>query len=148
MATLNLGAGNRIVPGATNHDWIKHRPEINATHNLDELPWPWADNSFDEVQLISVAEHLKLSLIETLNECWRIVRPKGKLIIKYPLWNGPNTHKDPTHRWFWDLGVLDYVDPSTRDGQMYNYYTDRKWKIHSRGVIKGRNVKAELIPIK
>lgn len=148
MTTLNLGAGNRIVEGAVNHNLVKHRPEIDIACDLNMVPWPWEDNSFDEIQLISTAEHLKLTLIETLNECWRILKPKGKLIIKYPLWNGPNTHKDPTHRWFWDLGVLDYVDQSTRDGQMYCYYTDKKWKIHSRGVIKNRNVKAELIPVK
>ena len=148
MSILNLGTGNRIVPGAVNHDLTKHRPEISVTHDLNIVPWPWANNSFDEIQLISVAEHLKLTLIETLNECHRILKPKGKLILKYPLWNGVNTHKDPTHRWFWDEGVLDYVDPSTVAGKEYSYYTPLKWKILASGVIKARNVKAELMPIK
>jgi SAM-dependent methyltransferase len=147
---LNLGCGNRIVPGqnVVNHDLTAHRPEINFCCDLNKTPWPWTYHSFDTIQMISVAEHLELTLIETLNECHRIIKPGGTLIIKYPLWNGPNTHKDPTHRWFWDLGVLDYVDPSTRDGQVYSYYTPLKWTIKSRGVIKNRNVKAELVPIK
>lgn len=146
MSILNLGTGSRLVPGAVNHDLTKHSPDIHIAWDLNITPWPWKDNEFDQVQLISVAEHLKLTLIETLNECHRIT--KGVLIIKFPLWNGPNTHKDPTHRWFWDLGVLDYVDQTTKAGQIYYYYTPLKWKIKARGVIKNRNVKAELIPVK
>ena len=148
MPTLNLGTGNRIVAGAVNHDLTKHRAEIDCCWDLDNTPWPWANNEFDEIQLISVAEHLKITLIETLNECHRILKSGGKLVIKYPLWNGVNTHKDPTHRWFWDLGVLNYVDPNTRDGQVYSYYTPLKWSIKNQGIIKARNVKAILEPIK
>lgn len=148
MTILNLGTGTRLIAGAVNHDLTKHSPEIDIAYDLNIRPWLWNDNEFDQIQLISVAEHLKLTLIETLNECHRIIKPGGVLIIKYPLWNGPNTHKDPTHRWFWDLGVLDYVDQTTRDGQIYYYYTSLKWKIKNRGVIKKRNVKAELIPVK
>ncbi len=147
MQILNLGTGIRLVPNATNHDLTKHSPDIDVAWDLNKTPWPWDTNEFDEIQLISVAEHLRLTLIETLNECHRILKPTGKLIIKFPLWNGVNTHKDPTHRWFWDLGVLDYVDQTTEAGQIYYYYTPLKWKIRNRGVIKNRNVKAILEPV-
>lgn len=146
MSTLNLGAGNRIISGevVVNHDLTKHRPEITIAHDLNILPWPWADTSFDEIQLISVAEHLAITLVQTLDECWRILKPKGRLIIKYPLWTTPTAHDDPTHRWWWSERVLEVFDPDKKYGQDHPYYTQRKWKICDLGVIKSRNVKAVL----
>ena len=35
MRVLNLGAGNRIVKGATNHDRYRHREEIDIAHDLN-----------------------------------------------------------------------------------------------------------------
>ncbi len=146
---LNLGAGNRIAPGAVNHDIVKHRPEIDMIWDLDKLPWPWIDNDFDEIQAISVFEHLQISLIEACNECWRILRPGGRLVVKYPMWDGPTTHDDPTHRWYWSDKALDYLDPTTRPGREYGgAYSVKPWAIIDRGIIKQRNVKAILEPRK
>jgi len=145
---LNLGAGNRLVEGAINHDLTLHRDEISIAYDLNYLPWPWDDSAFEEIQLISVAEHLKLTLIETLNECWRIIKPGGKLIIKYPHYSSSTSHDDPTHRWHWSERVLDFVDLTTRHGKDNCYYTPCKWNILDRGIVHGRNVKAVLRPVK
>jgi len=145
---LNLGCGNRIVEGAVNHDRMRHRPEVDVTHDLNVTPWPFADNSADEIQLISVAEHLEIMLIDTLNECWRILRPGGRLIIKYPLAGSQTIHDDPTHRWFWSDKALDFFDPAKKYGQTTGFYTDRKWAILQRSIIKERNLKAVLSPRK
>ena len=141
---LNLGCGNRIQQGAVNHDIAKHRPEIDIVHDLNERPWPWPDNSADMIDARSVFEHLRLTLIETADECWRILRPSGRLVVMYPLAGQATSYQDPTHRWHWTEESLDYLDPDTRHGQDYAYYTARKWRILSRGVIKDRNVKAVL----
>lgn len=145
---LNLGAGNRIIEGAVNHDLTAHRDEIGETHDLNLLPWPWNDGAFEEIQLVSVAEHLKLTLIETLNECWRILAPGGRLIIKYPVYTSPTSYDDPTHRWHWSENVLDFVDISTRHGKDNHYYTPYKWRILKKGLVHGRNVKAVMEPVK
>jgi ubiquinone/menaquinone biosynthesis C-methylase UbiE len=148
VSILNLGAGNRIIEGAVNHDRLKHRPEISITHDLDVLPWPWSDSSFDAIQAISVFEHLSITLIQALDECWRILKPGGQLVIKYPIYTTPTAHDDPTHRWHWSEKVLDFVDDTTRYGREAAYYTPRRWHIVSRGLIKERNVKAVLEPVK
>jgi predicted SAM-dependent methyltransferase len=147
-AVLNLGAGRRIVAGAINTDLVQHSPDISIIHDLNIVPWPWRDGEFDEVQAISVLEHLKLTLIESLDECWRILKPGGRLVVKYPLAGGPTAYADPTHRWQWGEGVTDYVDPRTLPGQVYDYYTPHKWEILSRGIIKDRNVKVIMRPMK
>jgi SAM-dependent methyltransferase len=138
---LNLGCGDRVLSDCINHDIVKHCPQVDVVHDLNALPWPWADNCFDMIEARSVFEHLKLSLIESCDECWRILKPSGKLSLLYPLADGPNTHHDPTHRWFWSERVTDFLDPDTEFGRVYHYYTKRKWRILNRGIIKDRNVK-------
>lgn len=145
---LNLGCGDRIIPGAVNHDVRKHRPEIEIIHDLNSLPWPWTDNSFDQIQAISVFEHLDINLLHALDECWRILKPGGQLVVKYPLWDAPTAHDDPTHRWWWSDRALEVFDPDTKYGKDHPYYTDKKWEILDKGIIKGRNVKARMRPRK
>ena len=129
--TLNLGAGNRVKtdPGAINLDRTKHRPEIDVAHDLNVLPWPFADESFDKVLAIAVLEHLKLNLVESLDECWRLLRPGGTLYVKLPHWKADNSYIDPTHYWQFSLRSLEVFDPATEFGKRYAFYTARKWQI-------------------
>lgn len=129
MKILNLGAGNSIVSGAVNHDLVKHREEIDVTHDLNERPWPWSDESFDVVIAHSVFEHLRITLVEALDECWRILRPGAELFIKLPMWNSETSYRDPTHVWHLSPGALDYFDPDRKAGRAYHWYTPRKWEI-------------------
>jgi predicted SAM-dependent methyltransferase len=144
---LNLGCGDALLEGYVNHDLTKHRPEIDVVHDLNVTPWPWYDDLFVEIQAISVLEHLKLTLIESLDQCWRILARGGTLQLKFPIPTSPFAHWDPTHRWYWAPECLDFVDPATRLGAIYHYYTDRKWLIMKRRVgPKERNCWAELTP--
>ncbi len=129
MDILNLGAGNRLVEGAVQHDLTRHRPEIDVVWDLNDLPWPWADNSFDLIIACAVLEHLRINLLESVNECWRILRPGGVLYAKLPYWDSDNSYRDPTHYWRFSLGTCDIFDPTTKYGYDYAFYTDRKWRI-------------------
>jgi SAM-dependent methyltransferase len=127
--TLNLGAGNKPQAGAVNHDLRKHRPEIDVAWDLNELPWPWADGSFDKIVARAVLEHLDIDLVHSLDECWRILRPGGSIYLKLPHWKSELAHSDPTHRWFFALGSFDQFDPDKRRGREYAFYTERRWRI-------------------
>lgn len=172
---LNLGAGNRIIENADNHDIIKHREEINLIFNLDDVivhsdgrsstaDWHWNIQQqklpeklelYDEIQFISVIEHLSITPIEALNQCWHLLKPDGVLIVKYPHYTSPTAYHDPTHKHWLTEYSLDYVDPSTQFGKDYGYYTSYKWQIltppEKRLIVKGGdrvNVKMEMKPIK
>ena len=45
---LNIGAGHDIYDGWINHD-IAALPGIDVVHDLNLTPWPWNDESMDEV---------------------------------------------------------------------------------------------------
>ena len=129
MTLLILGCGTKPVTGAVNHDRMRHHEWVDVAWDLNERPWPWADCSFDKVHANAVLEHLRLNLIESMGECWRILRPGGTVYLKLPYWKHDNSYSDPTHYWQFNLHSLDVFDPSTVFGKRYSFYTDRKWKI-------------------
>jgi SAM-dependent methyltransferase len=128
MDVLNIGCGNRIVKGAIHLDLTKHRPEVDMVHDLNILPWPFEDASFDKIIALAVLEHLDIDLVKSLNECHRILRPGGQVVLKLPLQSGFNAYDDPTHRWFFTLKSLDQFCPGTKRGKDYSFYTTLKWK--------------------
>jgi SAM-dependent methyltransferase len=129
LDVLNLGAGNNIKGNSVNHDLTRHRPEITAVWDLNKLPWPWPDNSFGRIVAVSVLEHLRLNLVESLDECWRILRPGGEIYMKVPHWQSETAHQDPTHYWYFSLRSFDQFDPDTKRGKEYAFYTARKWRL-------------------
>ena len=54
---LNLGAGNDILDGFENHD-ITKLPGIDVVFDLNQYPWPWNDDAFEEVVANDLLEHL------------------------------------------------------------------------------------------
>lgn len=125
---LNLGCGNMILAYAINHDLMK-REGVDEVWDLNVLPWPWEDNSFDYVIAKAVLEHLQHDLLTSMNELWRILAPEGIVEIKLPYWKSEASYNDLTHRYVYGLGIFDGLDPDTKRGRMYGFYTERKWRI-------------------
>jgi len=126
---LNLGAGNRPVEGFVNHGRRKHRDEIDIMWDLNELPWPWRDEEFGEIHAMSVLEHLNIDLLQSIDECWRILASGGMLRVRVPYWRHETCWRDPTHRRGYTMSTFDLFDPSTKAGTEYGFYTECKWKI-------------------
>jgi SAM-dependent methyltransferase len=132
---LNLGAGNLIEDPTKwiNHDRMKHRPEIDAVWDLNQLPWPWRTGSMEQITAKAVFEHIDIDLLKAIDECWRILRPGGILYVKLPnaedyigCWGDP-THRRPFTLSF--TSIFDYKSKNTGN----NFYTTRKWKIRKKG---------------
>jgi predicted SAM-dependent methyltransferase len=56
---------------------------VDVVHDLDDCPWPFKTDSFNEVSAIHVVEHLQ-NLIAFMDECHRILKPGGSLYIETP----------------------------------------------------------------
>lgn len=126
---LNLGCGLKPIEGAVNHDRTRHSPWVDVAHDLNILPWPWADGEFEAVRAWAVLEHLHCDRLHLLDECWRILAPGGLLVAKLPYWNSEEAHDDITHYWYTTLHQFDQFDPTTQRGKDYSFYTPLKWKL-------------------
>ena len=82
MRKLNLGCGDDYKSGWINLDF---RNNVNADvkHDLNKFPYPFKDNSFDEVLLKMILEHLDNS-IKVLREVIRISHDNAKVTIIVP----------------------------------------------------------------
>jgi hypothetical protein len=95
---LELGCGRFPTPGFIHHDLWAHSPHIDLTFNLDETPWPIATNAVEDLLALDVFEHLTVDVRVWLDECHRILQPKGTLRMRLPAWDNPLSFRDPTHR--------------------------------------------------
>lgn len=140
---LNLGCGNYINEGKgwENHDLFKHRPEVDTVWDLNELPWPWDNEIFDKIEAKNVFEHLDIDLVKALDECWRILKPEGRIYLKVPNAEDPvAVWGDPTHKRPYTLSFVKYFDYEV-DDPGFSFYTSRKWKIIRKGGAGSQNKK-------
>ena len=57
MKKLNLGCGSKIKEGFVNLDkYNTFKPDI--VHDLEDFPYPFKENSIDEILLSHVLEHI------------------------------------------------------------------------------------------
>jgi hypothetical protein len=144
---LYLGAGQKRLSGYLHVD-VVNCPGIDVVHDLNQLPWPWEDNSVNVIVAEDLVEHLAINLIQFCDEAWRVLAERGELFVRTPHHAGPSSWIDPTHRWHLNEQAFHYLDPDTHWGQTYPHYTPRKWRITSLGVRGPQNIHAILTPRK
>jgi len=91
MLKLNLGSGLRKLEGYVNID-----KSLNASPddviNLEEGFIPYG--GVDEILATHILEHIQ-NIIPLMNECFRVLKDGGRMIIEVPQNEG--TWADPTH---------------------------------------------------
>lgn len=111
---LDLGCGPRKQPGFHGVDALDFIG-VDTVADLRQ-PWPWADNSIEEVFSSHFLEHLTgAERVHFANELWRVLQVGGKATIIVPHWSNACAYGDPTHQWppmseWWPL----YLDKGWR----------------------------------
>jgi len=111
---LLLGCGEardkRIFAPGRPKDWTDlrtvdyleaHKPDV--VWNLNDVPWPFEDDTFEEVHAYELLEHLgslgdDRAFFAHFYEIWRILKPLGNLCATVPGWNDRWAFGDPGHR--------------------------------------------------
>ena len=93
---LDVGCGTNKVPGAVGMD-RNPRTEADVIHDLDDLPYPFSDDEFDEVIGHHVIEHVR-DPMAVMIELHRITRAGGLVKLVTPHWTNPDWATDLTHR--------------------------------------------------
>ncbi len=96
---LNLGCGVNHLPGYVNVDrFPEGNPDVVC--DLDIAPWPWADNTIDEIVMHHSLEHMgadTATFFTIIKELYRVSKPDAKIIIHVPHPRHDNFLGDPTH---------------------------------------------------
>jgi len=76
------------------------KPDV--VHDLDVLPYPFEDNSFDEIHAYECLEHCGRQgdwkyFFAQWYEFWRMLKPDGIFCATVPMWDSPWAWGDPGH---------------------------------------------------
>jgi hypothetical protein len=96
---LNLGCGHKKLDGYINVD-VCLDPAPDLWWDLELFPWPWQDNSIEEIVMSHVLEHLGQSpkvFLKIICELYRVMEPGALLKIDVPHPRSDNFLADPTH---------------------------------------------------
>lgn len=142
---VGCGIKHRKAPGQTTLDIIKASC-VDIVHDLNIFPWPFEDNSFTRIAARHVVEHLN-SLIDFMNEAWRILTPGGTILIETPLAGGDVDLEwaDPTHKRCYR--IHSFINYFTPEGVDKFGYTDKPWNFIVSKVVDSVVV-IHAIPIK
>jgi tetratricopeptide (TPR) repeat protein len=134
---LDIACGKNRKPGFTGVD-IWDGADIVA--DLEKFPWPFEDNSVDEIFCSHYIEHTP-DLISFVNELYRIMKVGAKAEIIAPYYSSIRAWQDPTHlraisentylyfsKQWRTINKLDHY-PITADFDFEcNYYLDQAWQ--------------------
>jgi hypothetical protein len=114
---LNLGCGYNKLNGWVNVDLF---PECapDMVCDLESLPWPWADNSVEQVLFHHSLEHLGRetdTFLSIMKDLYRVCRDGAKIEIVVPHPRHDDYINDPTHVRIITPGLLELFNLKTCD---------------------------------
>lgn len=125
MRSLLLGAGNNARRKVC---WEGHMEfgelttldidpgtGCDVVHDLNVLPYPFEDESFDEIHAYEVLEHCGRQgdwryFFDQFAELYRILKPGGFLACTVPMWDSPWAWGDPGHTRVITVGSLAFLN--------------------------------------
>ncbi|MBD3271688.1 MAG: methyltransferase domain-containing protein [Elusimicrobia bacterium] len=125
MKLLDIGCGFNKREGAQGIDKNPLTP-ADVHHDLNVFPYPFDDNTFDDIQIINVLEHLK-DIVRVMEEIYRIAKDNARIFISVPHFSGIAHFTDPTHLRGFSSRSFDYFVPGTELFD-YRYSSTSKFK--------------------
>ena len=127
MKILDLGCGENKVPNSIGLDNVQ-LPGVDVEHDLLNFPYPFENESIDKIYLRHVIEHFAFENINfIMNECNRILKNDGLLVITVPHVFSISAFIDPTHRSFFTFGSGYFWDENS--SKAYYKEFQMNWKL-------------------
>ena len=127
MKKLNLGCGIDYKEGFVNVDFHSHI-HIDVEHDLNSIPYPFADGEFDFILASHVLEHLDRPFV-VMQELHRILKYDGTLQVKVPHFSRGFTHSE--HKAGFDVTFPYYFNPHfTKSGYYGVSFELTKMELH------------------
>ncbi len=121
---VNLGCGKVRIPNSIGVDRVKIENYVDIVHDLDTIPYPFKNDSIDEIHMYHVLEHLN-EPIKKIEEIHRILKKGGKLYLRVPHFSSMGAFTDITHIRPFGYSSFDCFE---KDNYQH-FYTDKEFKI-------------------
>jgi len=131
---LLIGAGNdrkkKVTVEGMPDEWaelvtldIDEELDVDVHHDLNILPLPFDDNTFDEVHAYEVLEHCGKQgdwrfFLDQFSEFHRILKPSGFFVATVPMWDSQWAWGDPGHTRIISDASLTYLSQAEYEKQI------------------------------
>jgi len=140
---LDVGCGRNKRAGAVGVD-RNPRSRADVLCDLDHFPYPFRDNSFDELHAVHVIEHVQ-DVVRAIEEFHRLVRPGGSIHLATPHYTDFSSFCDPTHRWHLNSFSFRYFGEDHAGYDYYSHVRLREKKVRVRLLALWRYLGFELL---
>lgn len=121
---LHLGCGKTKIPNSVGLDIVDIKGYVDVVHDLNNIPYPFKKESFNEIHIYHVLEHLN-NPIGVMEELHRILKPKGLLYIRVPHFSSMGAFTDITHKRPFGISSFDCFEKDSYQ----HFYTNVEFKI-------------------
>lgn len=139
---LDLACGQNCQDGFEGVDIVPCKG-VQHVQNLWVFPWKWPDASVDEIVCRHHVEHIPMVYVAPdgvthravpadagdrdlflafFDECWRILKPGGKMYVSCPAARHNRAFQDPTHRRFLVQESFLYLNKKWRKSAGVDHY--------------------------
>lgn len=97
----------------------------DVVHDLEDLPYPFEDETFDEIHAYEVLEHTGnqgdwIFFFAQFSELHRILKPDGLIFGTVPAWNSVWAFGDPSHKRIISNASLTFLSQAEYEKQVGN----------------------------
>ena len=118
---INLGCGRRPMEKFVNVDYYA-KDHCDVVADLNEK-LPFDSESADLIYSDNVFEHIE-KFLDLIQECYRVLKPGGYLVVKVPYFKSRHAFTDPTHCNFFNLASFDYYVKGTYANEYYAFFEE------------------------
>ena len=130
LIKIDLGGGKNPQNKFINID-RRRLKNVDIVHDLETTPWPLPDNCATLVMASHIVEHInpaKEGFIKFMDECWRVLKIGGQMMIATPYAGSEGYWSDPTHCNPCTVQTWGYFDPENT-GNLYEVYKPKPWRV-------------------
>ncbi|OGM05629.1 hypothetical protein A2125_00445 [Candidatus Woesebacteria bacterium GWB1_43_5] len=117
---VDLACGQNKTPNFFGVDIAKAKG-VDLIWDLEKFPWPFPDDSIDEVVCNHYIEHTK-NIIAFMDEVYRVLRSGATATIRAPYYNSMRAWQDPTHTRVISEATFLYYNKDWRKANKLDHY--------------------------